>query len=115
MWVAGLAFTVIATVAVGWWLQHGRCERRCAAAVEQAGDAAARGELARALAIIDEADHACDCARFTDGDEPPEYAAARTYLDRLRSTGRDAEARAALDGARGAILRDLARSYDRAP
>lgn len=99
---------LVVAVLVGallWLTRQNRCQRRCNEAVEGADRRATAGDLIGALTILDRVDAACDCGRFTEGDEPPEYAAARFYLEELRR-GQGEEALSRLE-IRGPILRDL--------
>ncbi len=105
-WISLLA---AAGAGAWWWLR--RCEADCAAATRDARALLLRGEPVRALALLDRADARCGCARFTAGDEPPEYAVARACLDRLQAEGRMADAADVLARARGPILRELAAAY----
>jgi hypothetical protein len=98
---AGVA--LLALLAAGAWLwRDRRCPARCDAAVAQAEHAS---DPAAALRLIDATDAACDCARFTEGDEPPEYAAARVAARALDEAAL-ARAHAA---ARGPIVREVTR------
>jgi len=101
--------TVLVVVAVASWVaRENRFQRRCAEALAVAERAAARGALREALETIDRADAACRCERFTSGDEPPEHAAAREYVERLRAREGDAAVEEVLRRARGPLLRRLA-------
>jgi hypothetical protein len=69
-----------------------------------------RGDPLAALRLIDEVDAWHHCSRFTEGDEPPESALARTAVARLRADGHAAEVEALFAHARGPILQELARA-----
>jgi hypothetical protein len=108
--VVALASVVAAAI---WVERRDRCADRCNVALEHADRLAAGGDLRAALTTIDEEDSSCSCGRFTDGDEPPEYASARAYLQRLRADGRVGEANEIAAAARGPILRELATALAR--
>lgn len=77
--------------------------RSCRAVVEEADALLLQNRPAEALRRIDAVDALHRCARFTEGDAPPEYAAARYALEQL-----DGPAQAlALEEARGPLLRSL--------
>ena len=81
----GAILGLVIALFLAWAFWSRRCADHCGAAIEQADRLAADGNLRGALLSIDAADAACRCSRFTEGDEPPEYAAAETYLNMLRA------------------------------
>lgn len=105
---SGLAATLAVSGAAVWLMRDDRCSRQCTAAVTLAERHAERGGYFDAITVLDGADASCGCARFTEGDEPPEYSAMRFYLKRYREqAGEDAIGKIA-DDANGPILRELA-------
>jgi hypothetical protein len=97
---------VAGTAASWWWFVC--CERNCAATDRHAQDLFQRGDPLAALALLDKFDARCNCARFTSGDAPPQYALAQACLRQLFSEGRSVEVQALLAHARGPILKELA-------
>lgn len=95
------------TVLLAWIFWDHHCFNCCSRGVETADRLAAQGNLRGALLAIDSADDQCQCSRFTQGDAPPEYSAAQTYLRMLG----EREGRAAVielsKSARGPIMRQL--------
>jgi hypothetical protein len=103
--VAALA----ALAAAGAWVRYARAERDCARAERDARRRLEEDDPAAALALLDRVDARCRCARFTRGDAPPQYTLADAALRRLEARGEHTRARRLLAGARGPLLRDLAR------
>lgn len=105
---AALAVAVLAAACLATKRWLARCERACLAADQDAEYLFRRGELLAALAVIDNVDARCRCARFTSGDAPPQYALAQACLRELQNDGRTAEVERVLARTRGTILRELA-------
>lgn len=106
--LALLAGLLVAAGAAAWWWWFVRCERDCIAAERHAQELFQRGELLPALALIDQVDARCNCARFTSGDAPPHYSLAVVCVRQLRGEGRSLEVQDLLEHARGPILKELA-------
>jgi hypothetical protein len=107
-----LAALAVAAGAFAWW-RYADAERRCAAAERDTRGLLERGAAADALRHIDEVDARCRCARFTRGDAPPHYSLAAAALRHLEERGEHAQAQRILSGARGPLLRELARDAAR--
>jgi hypothetical protein len=107
IFLSGAILGLVIALFLAWalWSQH--CADRCGAAIEQADRLAADGNLRGALLSIDAADAACRCSRFTEGDEPPEYAAAETYLDMLRTREGQVAIAELSRSVKGPIMREL--------
>jgi hypothetical protein len=84
-------------------LLYGLADNLATAAGNVASEHTVGSDPSQALRRLDAVDGVCDCARFTEGDEPPEYSTERLLVDRLRAAGSD------LPHARGPILRALTR------
>jgi hypothetical protein len=91
-----------------WIIWKGYCSRSCDEVVSKASELAAAGRVRDALLAIDDIDASCDCAGFSEDDEPPQAAMARTCLNLLREAYGEAEAAQAISAAEGSILRGLA-------
>lgn len=89
---------------LAWLVRTGHCERRCGAALAEAEGLFAAGQALGALRALDAADAACDCARFTGGDAPPEFSLAIACGRRLQEGGQNVELSALLSAAKGPIL-----------
>jgi hypothetical protein len=75
--------------------------------VDESDRLAAQGDLRGALMAIDSADDRCHCSRFTQGDEPPEYSSARTWMRMLAEREGSSAVIELSRSARGPILRQL--------
>lgn len=106
-----LALGTLGPVAL-WLSWLDRCEERCAGALARAEVLAEQGQFLSALRLLDDADASCDCMRFTEGDEPAEHAAARTWLRAIE--GRDGPAALNALKPRGPMLRRLMAPADAA-
>jgi hypothetical protein len=93
--------------AIGWVVWQAYCSTSCEKALSEANRLAAQNELHKALEAIDAADATCNCAQFTEGDEPPEYSTARDLLGRMRVIHGDAAAAEFVDNASGPIIQEL--------
>lgn len=105
--VAGLAVTLVALGGAVWLTRDDRCSRQCTA-VTLAERHAERGGYFDAITVLDGVDASCGCARFTEGDAPPEYSAMRAYLKRYREQAGEGAVKKIADDANGPILRELA-------
>ena len=70
-----------------------------------------QGDFRSALAELDKTDAECNCARFTKGDAPPEYAAMAVYLDRLLDRDGKAAIVEVTRRARGRMLTEMAKKF----
>lgn len=109
--IVGAAAVLVAIAgAITWYVRYNRCHDRCTAALEQAERLAGGGDLGAAIALLDGVDASCDCMRFTEGDEPPEHAAMRVYVERLRARDGSAALDQVIERARGPMLRQLGKA-----
>ena len=104
-----LGFLIVLAVIGGavWVIYEGRCASRCNQALSEGGSLAGHGEVRKALRELDEVDGDCNCARFTQGDEPPELSAAREWFERYRQASGEAAAAELARNAAGPIVGGL--------
>ncbi|MDH5181445.1 MAG: hypothetical protein OEZ39_15765 [Gammaproteobacteria bacterium] len=102
-----LALTIAAVSVLAYIFMDSRCQKKCNLAVAAADNHAAEYNYRKALEVLDEADNDCRCSRFTQGDEPPEYASARLYLAKFYQNSSPAERIEFEKHIRGSILNEL--------
>lgn len=109
--VVVVAIVLAGGAGASWWW-YVAADDECREADRNAADLFDRHELVQSLKLVDEVDGRCDCARFTSGDAPPQYAIAWACLRQLDREGRGSEAREVLASARSPMLKSLAKAAD---
>lgn len=102
---------ILTAIIIACWRNHSRCYKRCLASLNRAEQLAAQGDFRSALAELDKTDAECNCAKFTKGDAPPEYAAMAVYLDRLLDRNGKAAIVEVKRHARGKMLTEMTKEF----